>query len=332
MLPQTLTVNLVVTLLRIAPARTIHPKRWPHTPVDLVELTVADDTRAGLGVNLWLPRERSGEDDPVADANAAMNDVAARQTGFKARRLCPAESLLVAAARDLRLRDVVLFRNVALNAYRGQVYAQSLRRGVTKVELLYRAPDMMGSFGASGGGGSEVEEREPVWDVGELEACLDGVEEQARGQAAEVEQGHQQRPEQAERQGEPKSGAPAQGQGRGQGQASAALVLQFGRVLLKAAHVRRWTSEFVAVGLDARAPAVEQTRQTRRGREASLHGRAKENARVEKETCRKEKDNERTRKAAKREGSKRAEADDGAQAETAQRRSKRVRVLPPDTQ
>ena len=36
------------------------------------------------------------------------------------------------------MRDVVLMRNVALTSFRGRVYGQSLRRGMTRVELVYR--------------------------------------------------------------------------------------------------------------------------------------------------------------------------------------------------
>ena len=39
----------------------------------------------------------------------------------------------------LRVRDVVLARNVALGAFRGVVYGQSLRRDATRLELMFRA-------------------------------------------------------------------------------------------------------------------------------------------------------------------------------------------------
>ncbi len=40
----------------------------------------------------------------------------------------------------LRPRDVVMIQNVALSSYRGKVHGQSLRRDVTKMDLLFRRP------------------------------------------------------------------------------------------------------------------------------------------------------------------------------------------------
>ncbi|MCJ1397840.1 hypothetical protein MMC11_001036 [Xylographa trunciseda] len=111
--PQTPTVNLLICILSLPPARLIHPRRG-GPPLHLTEILVADDTRAGFGLNVWLP--------------AASE---ARSPGLRA------------AVGALRPRDVVLARNVALSAFRGVVYGQSLRRDTTRLELMYR----------SGGGG-----------------------------------------------------------------------------------------------------------------------------------------------------------------------------------
>ena len=77
-------------------------------------MLVADDTKAGFGLNIWLP---------AADSQSPH---------------------LRAAVGALRPQDVVLARNVALSAFRGVVYGQSLRRDTTRLELMYR----------SGGGGT----------------------------------------------------------------------------------------------------------------------------------------------------------------------------------
>lgn len=61
------------------------------------------------------------------------------------------EADLRAMMEGLRVRDVVLVRNVALAAFRGRVYGQSLRRGVTRVELVWRGGEG-GRRGLEGGG------------------------------------------------------------------------------------------------------------------------------------------------------------------------------------
>ena len=102
--PQTVTVDLIVGLIAVPPPRTIQPRRG-GSPLELLELTAGDETRAGFGLNLWLP---------------------------------PGESALRTMAERLRPRDVILFRRIALKAWNGEVYGQSLRRDMTKVDLLWR--------------------------------------------------------------------------------------------------------------------------------------------------------------------------------------------------
>ncbi|MCJ1317613.1 hypothetical protein MMC15_002938 [Xylographa vitiligo] len=112
--PQTPTVNLLICILAVPPPRRIHPRRG-GPPLLLTEILVADDTRPGFGLNVWLPA--------AAD--------------------CAQSPRLRAALGALRPRDVVLARNVALSAFRGVVYGQSLRRDATRLEVMFR----------SGGGG-----------------------------------------------------------------------------------------------------------------------------------------------------------------------------------
>jgi hypothetical protein len=113
--PQTVSVNLVATVLRTAAPRRVRPRRGPD--LHLHELTVADTTRAGFAISLWVPV-------PTTTATA------------RAREPDPAS--LAAVAPTLRPRDIVLVRNVALGAWRGEVYGQSVGRGVTRLEVLYR--------------------------------------------------------------------------------------------------------------------------------------------------------------------------------------------------
>lgn len=97
--PQTVTLNLIVGIISIAQTRTV-TTRWGRT-LSLVEVLVGDNTKSGFAVTFWLAR--------------GSNDL-----------------------RNLRRQDVVLMQNVALHVFRGKVYGQSLRKGMTKVNLLWR--------------------------------------------------------------------------------------------------------------------------------------------------------------------------------------------------
>ncbi|KAL2075831.1 hypothetical protein VTL71DRAFT_774 [Oculimacula yallundae] len=105
--PQTMTVNLIVGIISIPAPRAIKTRRGAD--VSLVEVLVGDETRSGFSVNFWLSAS-----------------------------LMPGEGDMKTVLQGLRPQDVVLFRNVALNGFRGKVYGQSLRKEMTKVHLLYR--------------------------------------------------------------------------------------------------------------------------------------------------------------------------------------------------
>ncbi|MCJ1328775.1 hypothetical protein MMC10_005452 [Thelotrema lepadinum] len=124
--PQKIMRSLIVTVLSVPPARPCK-NCWGGNsrPSDRLELTVADETRSGFGVTLWLPpaieptRPRDGErQDP---------DIT---TSVWSRTFCK-------AARGLRLRDIILLQDITLTEYRGKVYANS-REGFTRIELLFR--------------------------------------------------------------------------------------------------------------------------------------------------------------------------------------------------
>ncbi|KAG6032843.1 hypothetical protein E4U40_005886 [Claviceps sp. LM458 group G5] len=101
--PQTISLNLIVGVLSAAQPRTV-TTRW-GTSLSLVEVLVGDDTATGFAVTFWVPQ-----------AEVAKSPVVA-----------------------LRRQDVVLLENVALHVFRNKVYGQSLRRGLTKLHLLWRA-------------------------------------------------------------------------------------------------------------------------------------------------------------------------------------------------
>ena len=100
--PATVTVNLVVGIISLAAPRAIE-NRWGSTS-SLVEVLVGDETRSGFAITFWL-------------SGSAMED---------------------SELAGLRPQDVVLVQNVALNVFMKKVYGSSLRKGMTKVHLLYR--------------------------------------------------------------------------------------------------------------------------------------------------------------------------------------------------
>ncbi|KAL7924647.1 hypothetical protein ACQKWADRAFT_285544 [Trichoderma austrokoningii] len=101
--PQTVTLNLIVAVISIAQPRTV-TTRW-GTTLSLVEILVGDDTKSGFGVTFWLTNDQA-------------------TTGQISK---------------LRRQDVVLMENVALHVFRGKVYGQSLRKNLTRVNLLWRS-------------------------------------------------------------------------------------------------------------------------------------------------------------------------------------------------
>ncbi|KAI1662092.1 hypothetical protein F4813DRAFT_343451 [Daldinia decipiens] len=102
--PQTMTVNLIVGIISIAEPRTVRT-RWGSTN-SLIELLVGDETKSGFSITFWLSSELSESSSKIL--------------------------------RELRRQDIVLLRNVALSVFMKKVHGHSLRKGLTKVDLLYR--------------------------------------------------------------------------------------------------------------------------------------------------------------------------------------------------
>lgn len=115
--PGTMTCNLIVGVISISQPRAVKT-RWGATKY-LVEVLVGDETKAGFAVTYWLA-SANVEDSPLA---------------------------------GMRPRDIILFQNVALNAFANKVYGSSLRKDLTKAHLLYRtrldARDTRGYYGTS---------------------------------------------------------------------------------------------------------------------------------------------------------------------------------------
>ncbi|KAI9646627.1 hypothetical protein NHQ30_004623 [Ciborinia camelliae] len=102
--PQTMTVNLIVGIISISEPRAIDTRRGGD--VSLVEILVGDETKSGFSINFWLSGKGKEEVKEVLGS--------------------------------LRVQDIVLMRNVALGSFRKQVHGQSLRKDMTKCWLLYR--------------------------------------------------------------------------------------------------------------------------------------------------------------------------------------------------
>lgn len=101
-IPSTITVNLIVGVISIAQPRTV-TTRWGRQ-LSLIEVLVGDDTKSGFAITFWL------SSDSISESQLSK----------------------------LQRQDVVLMRNVALHVFRNKVYGQSLRKGLTQLNLLWR--------------------------------------------------------------------------------------------------------------------------------------------------------------------------------------------------
>lgn len=124
-IPQTQSVTLVVAVISINPVRRV-TARQSKQELDILEIIVGDETRTGFGVTFWLsvPGNHKQPKNPAAELR---------------------EKIL-----DIRLRDIVLMRNVGLSFFQDLVYGQSLWKGMTKVEILHRqqldSQDVQGAY------------------------------------------------------------------------------------------------------------------------------------------------------------------------------------------
>ena len=116
---QPLTVNLVVGVISLPGPRVVSV-RSTRQPMEIHEMVVGDETRSGFGITFWLaPVEHEGQ----------------TSTGE-----------LRAGLERVRHQDVVLVRNVALSIFRGHVYGQSLKKNVTKVDVLHSRVNNSNAF------------------------------------------------------------------------------------------------------------------------------------------------------------------------------------------
>lgn len=102
--PQTMTINLIVGIISISPAKTVTVRRGNYT-MDVIEMLVGDETKAGFSISTWLPAGKT--------LHAIKDEM--RQKVLK-----------------LRSGDVVLIERLALSTFRDQVFGQTLNRKATK--------------------------------------------------------------------------------------------------------------------------------------------------------------------------------------------------------
>lgn len=108
MYPQTPTPNFVCVLTASPVQREIFVQKGGYTRI-LWEIFVADETRSGFKVNFWIQPPRKSNDHHT-HAQEALRQVLG----------------------SIRVGDILLLRNIALNSYRDTVYGQSLSAAFTR--------------------------------------------------------------------------------------------------------------------------------------------------------------------------------------------------------
>lgn len=114
-----ITFHLLIIILAISTQKMQTGRGATKTEVDLMVLTVADETSCPFEISIWL-------DLPDATGGPQPN------------------TMLRRTATSLRRFDVVLVRNVALRSFRNRIEASSMRR-TTIIDLLYRDDIATGS-------------------------------------------------------------------------------------------------------------------------------------------------------------------------------------------
>lgn len=123
--PQTRTPNIICVLMTAPERREVFVRRGGYK-MNLYELTVGDDTKAGFKVTFWLR--------PARESNNEQNH---------------AQRLLVPTLESIRVGDILLLRNIALTAFRDTVYGQSLNPTIARARTTIDV--LMKSSGASVG-------------------------------------------------------------------------------------------------------------------------------------------------------------------------------------
>ncbi|KAL1594589.1 hypothetical protein SLS60_010350 [Paraconiothyrium brasiliense] len=103
--PQTPTPNILCALAAPPEDREVFVKKGGYR-MQLRELTVADDTRSGFKVTIWQKPSKGGN----------------------------SQNTLAHTLQRVKAGDILLLRNIALNAFRDEVYGQSLNPSIARVQ------------------------------------------------------------------------------------------------------------------------------------------------------------------------------------------------------
>ncbi|KAK4891674.1 hypothetical protein LTR27_009682 [Elasticomyces elasticus] len=121
--PQTMTVNLLATIISVSPPRTISLRKRTGE-MDLQELLIGDETRAGFSVTFWL----TPSDSQTKQQRDQRDDLRSHLS-------------------ELRVGDIILLQNVALSAFKGVVYGQSLSRKFARNSTIVTVVEDGDGFG-----------------------------------------------------------------------------------------------------------------------------------------------------------------------------------------
>ena len=113
--PQTMTTSIICGVISISPAKTVSVRRGGGYEMDVVEMLVGDDTKAGFSISTWL---RTVDDSRQAGKPLVKDD-------------------LRADLGRLRTGDVVLIERLALATFRDCVFGQSLNRRGTGIRTRF---------------------------------------------------------------------------------------------------------------------------------------------------------------------------------------------------
>lgn len=109
--PQTMTVNVLASVISIQPTRTVRLRKR-NGDMDIVEVLLGDETKAGFTTTFWLtPMDTQVGRPPASNA---------RQNGLR-------EIL-----DNLRSGDILLLTHIALAEFNSNVFGQSLSRRITR--------------------------------------------------------------------------------------------------------------------------------------------------------------------------------------------------------
>lgn len=109
--PQTMTVNVLASVISVQPTRTVRLRKR-NGEMDIVEVLLGDETRAGFTTTFWLVPLESQTARPPA-SNARQHEL---------REMLD----------HLRAGDVLLLTHVALSEFNNNVFGQTLSRRTTR--------------------------------------------------------------------------------------------------------------------------------------------------------------------------------------------------------